>query len=118
MKKKDSNFLGDLFDRIEQNNNMKNAMERAIMKFNEHPRKGIEYLEKHHLIKLHPDNVADFLLTTPGLSKYSIGQYLGKKEDFNLKVLKSYFEKIDFRGLEIDEAMRLFMQQFRLPGEA
>lgn len=57
------------------------------------------------------------MLTTPGLSKYSIGQFLGKNDEFNLAVLKDFCNKMDFRGLEIDEAMRMFMQQFRLPGE-
>ena len=42
---------------------------------------------------------------------------MGKKEDFNLLVLNAFCNKIDFRGIEVDEGMRLFMQQFRLPGE-
>ena len=53
--------------------------------------------------------IAEFMLTTPGLSKFAIGQYLGKNENFNLEVLKKFCEKIDFRGMEIDEAMRLFL---------
>jgi brefeldin A-resistance guanine nucleotide exchange factor 1 len=49
------------------------------------------------------------MLTTPGLSKYAIGQYLGKNDPFNIKVLRSYCSKIDFTGMEIDEALRLFL---------
>jgi Sec7-like guanine-nucleotide exchange factor len=33
-------------------------------------------------------------------------------------VLKAFTQKIDFIGMDIDEAMRLFLAQFRLPGES
>ena len=56
-----------------------------------------------------PGTIAEFLLTTPGLSKYSIGQYIGTKDDFNIAVLKCFSNKIDFGSMDIDEAMRLFL---------
>jgi Sec7-like guanine-nucleotide exchange factor len=117
MKRKNSTFLVDLMDRIEQNNSMKTILERAIILFNDNPKAGIDFLLKHQVIEYDPITIAELLLTTPGLSKYSIGQYLGKKDEFNLEVLTAFCQKIDFRGIEIDEAMRLFMAQFRLPGE-
>lgn len=52
---------------------MKNVVERAIITFNENPKKGIEFLLKHSLIELKPEMIAEFMLTTPGLSKFSIG---------------------------------------------
>jgi Sec7-like guanine-nucleotide exchange factor len=61
--------------------------------------------------------IAEFMLATPGLSKFAIGQYLGKRDDFHIEVLKAFCNKIDFTGMEIDEAMRLFLGTFRLPGE-
>lgn len=64
-----------------------------------------------------PEMIAEFMLTTPGLSKFAIGQYLGKHDTFNIEVLKAYCTKIDFKDVEIDEGMRLFLSQFRLPGE-
>jgi Sec7-like guanine-nucleotide exchange factor len=48
-------------------------MERAIILFNEKPKKGLDYLIKNSLLHTDPDTIAEFLLTTPGLSKYSIG---------------------------------------------
>jgi Sec7-like guanine-nucleotide exchange factor len=32
--------------------------------------------------------------------------------------MRAFCTKIDFRGMEIDEALRLFLSQFRLPGES
>ena len=41
--------------------------------FNEKPKKGIDYLVKHSLIEYEPEVIAEFMLTTPGLSKLAIG---------------------------------------------
>jgi brefeldin A-inhibited guanine nucleotide-exchange protein len=97
---------------------MKNNIERAIILFNEKPKKGLDYLIRNQLLDYDPDNVAEFLLTTPGLSKFSIGQFIGTRDDFNIAVLRSYCNKIDFTGMEADEALRLFLSQFRLPIES
>lgn len=48
-------------------------MEREIILFNEKPKKGIDFLMKNQLIDNDPTLIAEFLLTTPGLSKFSIG---------------------------------------------
>jgi brefeldin A-inhibited guanine nucleotide-exchange protein len=63
---------------------MKNNIERAIILFNEKPKKGIDFLIKNELINDDSSMVAEFLLTTPGLSKFSIGQFIGMREDFNI----------------------------------
>ena len=118
IKKKNSKFLADLLTRIECNNQMKNNIERAIILFNEKPKKGIDFLLKNDLIDNEPTLIAEFMLTTPGLSKYAIGQYIGSNEPFHISVLKEFCNKIDFREMEIDEALRFFLQQFRLPGES
>ena len=64
------------------------------------------------------DQISEFLLTTPGIHKDTLGQFLGKKDDYNIDILNSFASKIDYRNLTIDEAMRLFLSRFRLPGEA
>ncbi len=46
-KKKNQNFLLDLQTRIEFNNQMKNNIERAIILFNEKPKKGLDFLIKN-----------------------------------------------------------------------
>ena len=72
-KKKNQNFLMDLQARIEFNNQMKNNIERAIILFNDKPKKGLEFLLRNQYLTYDPDIIAEFLLTTPGLSKFSIG---------------------------------------------
>lgn len=60
--------------------------------------------------------MAQFLRENPHLDKNMIGEYVSNKK--NLEVLKSFVKSFDFRGLRIDEALRQFLQTFRLPGEA
>jgi len=57
-------------------------------------------------------------LVTPGLGKEKIGEYLGSHKEYNVSVLKAYASKIDFSGVDIDEAMRLYLSLFRLPRES
>lgn len=60
--------------RIDQNEMLKNDVEKAIILFNDNPKKGINYLTNEDgLIEKKPVIIAEFLLTTPGLSKASIG---------------------------------------------
>ena len=53
---------------------------------------------KTNLIERNPEEIAEFLLTTPGLAKESIGIYLGKNDPCSKKVLKAFCEKLDFRN--------------------
>lgn len=60
--------------------------------------------------------VAKFLLTTPGLDKCAIGEYLSEassKDD-----LRSYVGNFEMAGLRIDIALRRVLECFRIPGEA
>ncbi len=50
------------------------------------------------------------------LDKKVIGEYLTKRA--NLGVLKKFVESFNFSNLRIDEALRMFLETFRLPGEA
>lgn len=43
----------------------------------------------------------------PPCSKSLIGDYLGERDDFNLKVMHSYVDALDFTEMEFDEAIRL-----------
>ncbi len=58
----------------------------------------------------HPADVAAFLADTPGLSKSMIGDYLGEREDAALAAMHAYVDRLDFAGLEFDEAIRAFLQ--------
>lgn len=65
-----------------------------------------------------PEEIAEFLKNASGLNKTLIGDYLGEREDLPLKVMHAYIDSFDFHGMEFDEAIRVFLRGFRLPGEA
>lgn len=90
-------------------------------KFNENPREGIAKLTEHGLLGGSPGNpdpekVAKFLKENPGLDKKSIGEYISKKE--NKSVLNCFVHSFDLKDMRIDQALRLYLESFRLPGEA
>ena len=82
------------------------------------PKKGIEFLIAHSLIKETPEDIAAFLYKGEGLNKTMIGDYLGERSDFNEAVLKAFVELHDFTDLILVQALRQFLWSFRLPGEA
>ena len=86
--------------------------------FNTKPAKGIQFLQESGLLSvpLDPNEVASFLRDNPLLDKRMIGEYVANKK--NLKELSAFVKSFDFKGLRIDEALRLYLEAFRLPGEA
>ncbi|KAJ6678208.1 hypothetical protein OIU85_008765, partial [Salix viminalis] len=103
---------------IEQQRAYKLEFQEGISLFNRNPKKGIEFLINANKLGNSVEEIAAFLKNTSGLSKTLIGDYLGEREDFSLKVMHAYVECFDFQGLDFDEAIRVFLQGFRLPGEA
>ncbi|XP_022709060.1 cytohesin-1-like isoform X2 [Varroa jacobsoni] len=86
--------------------------------FNLDPRKGINYLIDFGQLEKTPEAVADFLFNGEGLSKKSIGDYLGEKEPFNESVLHAFIGLHEFHNLILVQALRRFLFSFRLPGES
>ncbi|KAG2488975.1 hypothetical protein HYH03_012417 [Edaphochlamys debaryana] len=62
--------------------------------------------------------LGQFLRTCPGLNKTTIGELLGDPDPFYLQVLEAYTIGFDFGHLKFDSALRMFLESFRLPGEA
>ena len=93
-------------------------MQRGISLFNRKPSKGIEFLINSKKVGDTPQDVASFLKLTSGLNKGVIGDYLGDREDFPLKVMHAYVDSFVFEAMDFGEAIRFFLQGFRLPGEA
>ncbi|CAG2057646.1 unnamed protein product [Timema podura] len=108
----------DTADESSKNNTKAKQMSIGRKKFNMDPKKGIEYLIEHGLLKMTPEDVAQFLYKGEGLNKTAIGDYLGEKNDFNEQVLKAFVELHDFTDLILVQALRQFLWSFRLPGEA
>ncbi|BES91822.1 Sec7 domain [Nesidiocoris tenuis] len=86
--------------------------------FNSKPKKGIQFLQEHHLLSspLDPKEVVHFLRENPHLDKKMIGEYISNRA--NLTVLDSFVKSFNFTGKRIDEALRLYLETFRLPGES
>ncbi|KAG7635153.1 Sec7 C-terminal [Arabidopsis suecica] len=103
---------------IEQRRAYKLELQEGISLFNRKPTKGIEFLINAGKVGESPEEIAGFLKDASGLNKTLIGDYLGEREDLALKVMHAYVDSFDFRGMEFDEAIRTFLEGFRLPGEA
>ncbi len=96
----------------------KELWEKGIDLFNKKPKKGIQFLQENELLGKSVEDIAKFLVEDERLDKTSIGDFLGENEKFNKEVMYSYVDQMDFYGMEIVSALRLFLEGFRLPGEA
>ncbi|XP_052006879.1 Golgi-specific brefeldin A-resistance guanine nucleotide exchange factor 1 isoform X1 [Xyrauchen texanus] len=86
--------------------------------FNQKPKKGIQFLQEKGLLSIPMDNneVAQWLRDNPRLDKKMIGEFISDRK--NTDLLDSFVNTFAFQGLRIDEALRLYLEAFRLPGEA
>ncbi|KAK3134121.1 hypothetical protein QOZ80_6AG0545240 [Eleusine coracana subsp. coracana] len=103
---------------VEQRRAYKIELQRGIALFNKKPSKGIDFLIRSKKIGHSPEDVASFLRNTSGLNATMIGDYLGERDDFPLKVMHAYVDTLNFKGMDFGQAIRYFLQGFRLPGEA
>ncbi|CAB4288468.1 unnamed protein product [Prunus armeniaca] len=88
--------------------------------FNRDEKKGMEYLKLYNLVSDPPDpkTLAFFFRYTPGLDKTMIGDYLGDPDEFHIKVLEEFTGTFGFAGMNLDSALRTYLETFRLPGES
>ncbi|BHF82533.1 G-box binding factor [Sparganum proliferum] len=87
-------------------------------RFNIKPRDGIAYLQRHGLLSdpLDPLQMAAFLSENPRLDKRTIGEFLSVRK--NSEILYAFVRHFNFGGTRIDEALRAYLEAFRIPGEA
>lgn len=91
----------------------------GISKFNFKPKRGIKYLLEHGFIKdAEPKTIAEFLYTTEQLNKAAVGEYLGEGDAENIAIMHAFVDNMDFTRMRFVDALRRFLQSFRLPGEA
>ncbi|GMJ06760.1 BIG1 [Hibiscus trionum] len=104
---------------LEQRRAYKIELQKGVQLFNKKPPKGIEFLIRTQKVGNSPEEVAAFLKkNTTGLNETMIGDYLGEREEFALKVMHAYVDSFDFKSMDFGEAIRFFLSGFRLPGEA
>eukprot|EP01114_Cavostelium_apophysatum_P013891 TRINITY_DN3466_c0_g1_i1.p1 TRINITY_DN3466_c0_g1~~TRINITY_DN3466_c0_g1_i1.p1 ORF type:complete len:862 (+),score=271.54 TRINITY_DN3466_c0_g1_i1:255-2588(+) len=105
----DSKSLADL--------SPEDVLSQGIQMFNKTPKKGIEFLAKADRLQQTPEGIVAFLTEHAKVMKRTaVGQFLGMSS--NAEVLKLYLDKLEFKNLPFDEAIRLFLSKFTLPGEA
>uniref|UniRef100_A0A7N4Q231 Cytohesin 4 n=1 Tax=Sarcophilus harrisii TaxID=9305 RepID=A0A7N4Q231_SARHA len=110
----------DCFESAEESRQVQKEKELCIgrKKFNMDPGKGIQYLIEHKLLSSNTEEIAQFLYKGEGLNKTAIGDYLGERDPFNLKILQAFVDLHEFANLHLVQALRQFLWSFRLPGEA
>lgn len=100
--------------------NIKKKLMIGVDHFNRDPKKGLEFLQGLKLLpdKLDARSVAFFFRYTVGLDKNLIGEFLGSHDEFCIQVLHEFARTFDFRNMNLDTALRIFLETFRLPGES
>lgn len=111
--------LEDDPDYLSKEKARKTALTKAIRQFNFKPKKGIDMLIREGFIASDsPKDIATFLLNEDKLDKAQIGEYMGEGEQKYIDIMHAFVDSMDFTKKRFVDALRQFLQSFRLPGEA
>ncbi|KAI1775677.1 hypothetical protein F4818DRAFT_414602 [Hypoxylon cercidicola] len=94
----------------------KKTIVKGATKFNEKPKEGLGYLREQGVIGSDAASAAKFLRSTSRVSKAVLGEFISKRG--NDEYLEAFLDLFDFSGKRVDEAVRLLLESFRLPGES
>ena len=104
---------------IEKVKQRKIALMNAIQQFNFKPKRGIKlFLSEGFIRSESPEDIAGFLLRSERLDKAMLGEYLGEGDAENIAIMHHFVDLMDFTKRRFVDALRSFLQTFRLPGEA
>lgn len=97
----------------------KTAFVRCTEIFNDNPKKGVVALAEKNFLN-DPNDTAELASLlfhkSARLNKKILGEFLAKPS--NTELLKEFMNLFEFAGLRVDEALRLLLKSFRLPGES
>ncbi|EFO21246.1 Sec7 domain-containing protein [Loa loa] len=112
-----SSSLPSIIEVIERKKK-KRIITEATELFNQDPKKGIEFLKEKKFFKspLDPVDVVTWLKANPRLDKKRIADYICNRK--NAAVLDAFVRSFPFENTRLDDALRMFLETFRLPGEA
>jgi brefeldin A-inhibited guanine nucleotide-exchange protein len=111
--------LDDDPEQLEKEKQRKTAMSNAIKQFNFKPKRGVKLLLTEGFIPNDtPEDIAHFLLREERLDKAQIGEFLGDGDERNIAIMHAFVDAMDFTKRRFVDALRQFLQSFRLPGEA
>jgi len=109
----------DNVEQIQSLKQQKEILETGIEMFNKKPKRGMEFLQKQGLVGPSARDIAEFLhKDDERLDRTVIGEFLGEAEELNKTVMYCYVDLLDFKDKDLVQALRLFLEGFRLPGEA
>ncbi|XP_037928195.1 brefeldin A-inhibited guanine nucleotide-exchange protein 1 isoform X2 [Teleopsis dalmanni] len=113
-----NNEVLDLPEALEERKMRKEVMETGIELFNRKPKKGVQFLQEKNLLGLSCKDIAKWLHEDERLDKTMIGEYIGDNDEHSKEVMCAYIDAFEFHGMEVVAALRLLLEEFRLPGEA
>ena len=131
-----SEVAGKIVDAFDKKRTAQQNFEIGRVKFKLSLKGGLNFFIENDFVELDARDMARFLYeNSEELDKTQIGEVLGKEPDstfvkgedidpekggsgFFLRVLYHYVDRMEFTGLLFDDAIRLFLSGFRLPGEA
>ena len=135
-----SDVAGKIVDAFDKKRTAQQNFEIGRVKFKLSLKDGLNFFIKNDFVECDAKDMARFLYeNSEELDKTQIGEVLGKEIDsafikvkagdeeidpekggngFFLRILYHYVDRMEFTGLEFDDAIRLFLSGFRLPGEA
>lgn len=109
----------DDYSQLEKAKQRKTAMTNAVRAFNYKPKKGLKVLIKDGFIPSDsPDDIARFFLDNDRIDKGALGEFLGEADADNIAIMHAFVDLMDFTKTRFVDALRRFLQSFRLPGEA
>ena len=104
---------------LERAKQRKTALINGIRQFNFKPKRGIKMLlSDGFIVSDSPEDIAAFIFQNDRLDKAMIGEYLGEGEPENVAIMHAFVDSMDFTRRRFVDALRQFLQSFRLPGEA
>ena len=96
----------------------KTALNNGIRQFNFKAKRGIKLLlDDGFITSDSPEDIAQFIVSNEALDKAQIGEYLGEGEPKNIAIMHAFVDTMDFTRRRFVDALRQFLQAFRLPGE-
>ena len=130
-------LTGTILGFFEKKRNAEQNLELGVVKFTMDLKKGLHFFIDNEFVKCDAKAIARFFLSNKDrLDKTQMGEALGRGPDeafikkppnldpekggpgFFFRILHHYAMALDFTGMAFDEAIRLFLSGFRLPGEA
>ena len=131
-----TDVAGKIVDAFETKRNVEQNFEIGAVKFTLSLKSGLNFFVENGFVERDARAIALFFLANKDkLDKTQMGEALGREPDaayvkgddldvekggpgFWVRILHHYVDALDFTGLQFDDAIRLFLSGFRLPGEA